>query len=175
MLTADSDFLVFMNCTIRHSSRSSRSRTAQVLRLTVKTVVVLSNSNLECPCRFVRTSQFGEMAARLLRLRPPGGNFPGYLWHGRGVCIGRLKGIPEALAGRPFSTHLAAAPRVHSCFESPTQSVWARRFSSKRFKIYTKTGDAGTSALFSGERRAKDDQVCWPNCRVAVAVFRVCP
>ena len=37
--------------------------------------------------------------------------------------------------------------------------ILSRALSSSKFKVYTKTGDAGSSSLFSGQRRSKDDLV----------------
>ena len=36
---------------------------------------------------------------------------------------------------------------------------FSQRLMSNRFKIYTKTGDAGTTALYTGDRLAKDNHL----------------
>ena len=40
-----------------------------------------------------------------------------------------------------------------------TSSVCGRRQMSQKFKIYTKTGDGGTSMLYTGDRLNKDHAI----------------
>eukprot|EP01147_Barroeca_monosierra_P003613 gene3613-6204_t len=97
-----------------------------------------------------------QILTRIFYASRPGGNF--LRWHPCPSTLftkssQRYSSLAFVTISPTFCQQLSL-PRIQS-----TQLFYKRKMSENSFKIYTKTGDQGTSSLFSGERRSKLDPV----------------